>query len=226
MTRRLVLLAPILLAGCAKFPDTGVAVNDTRMIFRMTVAGTLRSDYVYIVAINASNDLNPTTVGPQPIVTYPSSNGFVAGGVTHFVRWDPLQSRAYLLYRFTDPNLVSFREVAIPITSVDVGAGGRTLQFELSTLQLADTPALAAQLQSLQVNFLTRNRVSLASGQGTVFDALGDTRLASEVNQYIRIPLVTSGVYDNSRFNLLEPSGDTPDPDLDITDFSVEVRRQ
>ncbi len=214
------------LAGCAKFPGTAAA-DDTRVAFRLTVAGRVRSDYVYIVAIRASEDPNPDSPGPTPVVTYPSANGFVAGQATHYVRWDPLQSRAYLLYRFTDAGLTSWREVGVPINQVDVvGDGPKTLGFELSTRQLADTVAGAGLLQSLQVNFLTMNKTAQQSGSGRVIDALGDTRLASDVNQFVRIPLTTSGLYDNTRFNLLEPTGDTPDPDLDISDWSVEVRRQ
>ena len=76
------------------------------------------------------------------------------------------------------------------------------------------------------------NRVSQSSGTNRVIDALGDTRLASEINNYVKIPLTTSGTYDNSRFNLIEPTSadnlttDCPDPDLDIVDWSIEVRRQ
>ncbi len=219
--------------GCAKFPETSDAQNDTRLVFRFTLAGQVRSDYVYIVGLRTSEEPNPPGVGPQPVVTFPSSNGFIAGGATHFVRWDPLQSRAYVLYRFTDPSdgttaqgLTSWREVGIPINQIDVTQGGRTFQFELSTRQLSDTVDGAGTLQSVLVNFLTMNRIATQSGTGRVLDGLGDTRLASEINQFIRVPLVTSGTYDDTRFSDLEPEGDTPDPDLDIVDWSIEVRRQ
>lgn len=226
-------LLPLLVAGCAKFPDESNVQNDTRISFRFTVAGEIRPDYVYIVGLRVSEETNPIGVGPQPVVTYPSANGFVAGGATHFVRWDPLQSRAYVLYRFTDPSdgqtsegLTAWREVGIPITQTDVTTGGRTLQFELSTRQLADTVEGAGRLQSIQVNFLTANRIATQSGSNRIIDALGDTRLETEINQFVRIPLVTSGTYDDTRFNDLEPEGDTPDPDLDIVDWGIEVRRQ
>ena len=227
MTRRLLLLGALaLLAGCAKFPAGAAATNDTRLIFSMTVAGAVRSDYVYIVALRTSEDPNPDSPGPTPVVTYPSANGFVAGQATHYVRWDPLQSRAYILYRFSDTGLTAWREVGIPITQIDVaGDGAKKLGFELSTRQLADTVEGAGRLQSVQVNFLTMNKTAQQSGTGRVIDALGDTRLASEVNQFVRIPLTTSGIYDNARFNDLEPTGDTPDPDLDIADWSIEIRR-
>ena len=231
-------LLALALGGCAKFPEGGAAENDTRILFSMTVAGEVRSDYVYIVALRASEDANPQGRGPQPVVTYPSANGFVAGGATHFVRWDPLQSRAYVLYRFTDPStgegtdgnidgLTAWREVGIPITQTDVAVpGGRTIAFELSTRQLADTVASAGALQALQVNFLTANRIAAQSGSGRVYDGLGDTRTVAGVNQTILVLLNTSNTYSDSRSNDLEPEGDTTDPDLDIVDWTIEVRRQ
>ncbi len=219
------------LSGCAKFPD--VAQTDaTRVIFRFDVSREIRSDYVYIVAIRTSTDPNPDVNGPVPVVNYPAANGFVAGAPDYYVRWDPLQSRAYILYQFTQPDLTVWREVGIPITQVDVTPGGRTLQFELTVDQLAGNSASAgANLQALQVNFLTMNRISQSTGSGRVFDSLGDNRLISELNSFVRIPLATSGIYDNSRFSLLEPTSGTPseidcvDPDLDIVDWYIEVRR-
>lgn len=232
--RALGLASLVLLVGCAKFPEGVAPGGDTRILFSMTVAGEVRSDYVYIVAIRASEEINPAGIGPQPVVTFPSANGFVAGGTTHFVRWDPLESRAYILYRFIDPStgenpnegLTRFAQVGIPITQTDVAVpGGRTLAFELSTQQLSDTVASAEGLEALQVNFLTANRVAAQSGTGRVFDALGDTRSVAGVNQTILVRLNTSNTYSESRSSF-EPRGDTPDPDLDVVDWTVEVRRQ
>jgi hypothetical protein len=66
-----------------------------------------------------------------------------------------------------------------------------------------------------------------ASGSSRILDALGDTRQLLQLNQPVRIPLATSNLYDNARFANLEPiDSDCPDPDLDISDWSIEVRRQ
>lgn len=222
----------MIVAGCAKFPASGGTAGDTRLVFRMTIAGALRADYVYIVALRVSTELNPTTTGPIPVVIAPSANGFVTGNATHFVRWDSTQSRPYILYRFDDASdLVAYREVAIPINSLDTTVGGKTLGFELSTLQLAADATSAAALQSVQANFLTMNRLALQTSSGRIFDSLGDNRSASDQTQFVRVPLGTSGIYDNARFNLLEPPSDSPgttdvaDPDLDLVDWSIEVRR-
>jgi hypothetical protein len=214
------------LFGCAKFP-TGTVTDATRVIFRMQVRGEIRTDYVYIIAIRRSTDLNPTGDGPIPVIQFPTNNGFVAGNANYFVRWAP-ETRQYTLFRFTDSTLNFNTPVGVPINTIDVTPGSKTLGFELSLEQLVDTPNTSNQLQSLQVNFLTMNRIlDGSSGSSRIIDALGDTRQILELNQPVRIPLATSNLYDNARFGNLEPlDADCPDPDLDIADWSIEVRRQ
>lgn len=222
----LLLLSPLVLAGCAKFP--AVTVPDaTRVVFRMTVRGEIRPDYVYIVAIRPSLDLNPTGDGPIPVVSFPNPNGFVAGNVGYFVRWSP-DVQQYTLYRFDDASLTLFTPIGVPINTLDVTTGSRTIGFELSLEQLVTTPGTSNTLQSLQVNFLTMNRLLDASaGSSRIMDCLGNTNTILELNNPVRIPLATSSLYDNSRFSFLEPpEADCPDPDLDITDWSIEVTRQ
>jgi hypothetical protein len=66
-----------------------------------------------------------------------------------------------------------------------------------------------------------------SSGSTRIIDSLGNNQNLAEINSFVRIPLATSQVYDNSRFSFLEPStSDTNDPDLDIRDWSIEVRNQ
>jgi hypothetical protein len=225
--RRFFVLLPFLfLGGCAKFPTTAVG-DSTRVIFRMQMRGEIRSDYVYIFAIRTSTDLNPTGDGPIPVIQFPTNNGFVAGNADYFVRWSS-ESRQYTLYKFTDSTLNFNTPIGVPINTVDVSPGSRTLGFELSLEQLVATPGTSNQLQSLQVNLLTMNRIlDSSSGSSRIIDALGDTRRLLELNQPVRIPLATSAIYDNARFANLEPlDSDCPDPDLDISDWSIEVRRQ
>ena len=220
------LLVGLFLAGCAKSPLNPDG-DATRLIFRMSVDGQVRSDYVYIFAIRTSTDLNPTTDGPLPVVAFPTNNGFLTGNANYFVRWTP-ETRQYTLYKFTDSSLSFFNAVGIPLNSLDVTAGSKTLGFELSLNQLADTVADANALQSIQVNLLTMNRLlDPSSGSSRIIDSLGNNQNISEINSFVLIPLVTSQVYDNARFSFLEPTtSDTNDPDLDIRDWSVEVRNQ
>jgi hypothetical protein len=223
---RLFLLAvlTILVTGCAKFPQTGVLPETRRLVFRMTMNREVNPNYVYIVALRPSMDPNPTEQGPVPVVGPPWGNGFVAGTVTHFVRWDPVQSPNYIIWAFRDENLIEYFQIGVPINYVDVLPGGRTIQFEIDLRQIAPSLEAALAFQSLQVNFLTMDRVP-QGGTGTkTWDALGDSRLPSELNQWVTIPLRTAGLYDNARFQQLEPPNDVADPDLDIVDWSVEVR--
>ncbi len=229
-------LAGVVCAGCAKFPVNGT--TDARHVtFRFRVAGQIRPDYVYIVAIRTSTDLNPDTInGPIPVITYPNANGFVAGQPTHFILYDPTLARPFIIRRFlptTDPgnpvDLTKWTDVGVPINYGDVGAGTRELTFEITLDQIADNHAAALLLRTLQVNILTMNRVSTGTGTGRIIDSLGDNRTVNGINQFIKIPLNSSRIYDNQFFNLLEPPSDAPssidclDPDLDLTDFSVEV---
>ncbi len=212
---------------CAKFPANGAANGTKRVIFTMTLAQPINPNYVYMIAMHASTDANPTTQGPIPVISQPWGNGFVAGTVDLFVRWDPLTSPNYLIYRFKDANLTQYFQVGTPINSTPVNSGDNRIQFELDINQIASSTAVAPTLQSLQVNFLTMDRVPQGSDSGgKTYDALGNTQLPSQINDFVVIPLNRSAVYNNSTFANLEPSGDTPIPALDITDWSVEVRTQ
>ncbi|MBI3721160.1 MAG: hypothetical protein HY248_01290 [Fimbriimonas ginsengisoli] len=224
MRRLLLGLVVLCLGGCAQFPSGGVGAGAKRLVFTMTVAGVINENEVYIVALRPSRDASPIDIGPEPVIAPPWGNGFVAGNCTHFVRWDPLASPKYTLYQFQDALLTQFFAIGTPVNVVDVTTGGKTLQFELDLNQLAATPQDAALLQSIQVNFLTMDHIPQGSTGSKNWDALGDSRLPSGINQWVTIPLTSSGLYNNQRFNGLEPTGDAPDPDLDIADWSVEVR--
>lgn len=224
----LLLLAALSIApGCAKFPADGAAGTTTRVIFTMKVAGKINSNYVYLVAMHPSQDANPTTQGPIPVISQPWGNGFVAGTVDLFVRWDPLTSPTYIVYRFQDPNLIQYVQVGVPVTYTTINPGDTTIQFSLDINQIASSLAEVPLLKSMQVNFLTMDRVPQGNDPGSKFyDALGNTLDPAHINDFVIIPLDRAGVYNNTRFNNLEPSGDTPDPDLDMVDWSVEVRIQ
>ncbi len=224
-------LLPLLLAGCAKFPATPDA-QATRIVFTLEVDGKIRTGredgsfglpYVYMVAINTSTQDNPTTTGPVPVIAPPWGNGFVAGDATYFVWWDPTQATEFTLYQFKDQLLTQWIPVGAPIAFTQTVQGTKQLRFELSINQLAATPADAANLKSLQINFLTMDRIP-QSGTDKFWDALGDGTIATSINSPVTIPLRTSGIYDNQRANNLEPRGDQAIPDLDIVDWSVEVR--
>lgn len=226
MTRWLRLIPLLALAGCAKLPDTATGGASTRLAFTITLAREVNPNYVYMVALRPSTDDNPTEQGPIPVIAPPWGNGFVAGTVTHFVSWANVQSPRYLLYRFRDALLIDYFALGAPVNYVDVLPGGKELRFEIDLTQIAPDAATAALYRSLQFNILTNDRIPQGAAGSKVWDALGDGRLASEINTPITISLRNSRTFDNAGFLNLEPNGDVADPDLDIVDWKVEVRRQ
>src|SRR5579872_1474366 len=121
MTRALWGLAAgfaLMLGGCAKFPTGTAGTNAKRVVFTMTVAQALNPNYIYIVALNPSTLLNPTTQGPVPVIAPPWGNGLVAGGCTYYVQWNPNLSPAYQIFQFTDATLNNVVQTGSPITYV------------------------------------------------------------------------------------------------------------
>lgn len=219
--------------GCAKFPSQPGPVADKLLIFRMRVDRRIRTGedpgdagqpYIYMVAIRPSTSTNPIEQGPIPVIAPPWGNGFVAGNVTHFVWWNPQQFPRYSLYKFQDPLLNTYSIVGVPVNFREVAPGDKEIYFEIKLSQLEPVPEVAAQIETLQVNFLTMDRIP-QTGTTKFWDAIGDGRIPSEINDWLLIPLRTSAIYQNSDNNV-EPRGDQADPDLDIVDWSVEVRIQ
>ncbi|MDI9636677.1 hypothetical protein QPK87_09670 [Kamptonema cortianum] len=220
------------LGGCAKFPDNPIGAGGKRLVFKLTVQGKLRTGqgagqtglpYVYIIALNLSNDDNPTTQGPIPIVV-PGGNGMVAGDATHFILWDPLASPQYKIFKFRDSTLAEWFQIGIPVNYVPTAEGDRTMQFEIDLSQLV--PVLdVPNLKSVQVNYLTMNNTN-TSGSGRIWDALGDANIPTQVNAPFTFRLNASRVFNNLNQGNIEPVGDSLDPDLDLSDWEVEVRIQ
>ncbi|MBX3113524.1 MAG: hypothetical protein KF836_03070 [Fimbriimonadaceae bacterium] len=228
----LVGLMVLCVAGCAKFPSGGVIGDTKRLVFRMRVDGQLRTGqgagqsglpYVYIIALNVSTEDTPTTTGPIPIVV-PGGNGMVDGTVTHFILWNPLASPQFQIYKFRDATLNEWFQTGIPVNYTPTNEGDREFTFEIDLSQLVAAVDVPNQ-QSVQVNFLTMNNTN-TSGGGRIWDALGNANIPSQVNSPLTVRLNSSQIYNNQNQIITEPQGDTVDPDLDIVDWSVEVRIQ
>jgi hypothetical protein len=259
MKRFALLAAALVCASCAKFPDTGPGAQFTRVTFRLKVAGRINTNqdddfryYIYDVAIRATPEVNPEDqFAPVPVVASNNPNGRMAGSPTHFVEFDslnPQSAEPFVLYRFatqqevpnpSDPtnpiNLNSWtRSTRGRITNFqDLDSDPSVLQFDIFVNQLADTDDAARLLNSLQVNFLTMSRLATNGGEGPrVIDSIGDNRVPSEFNRYIKIDLRQDGVTNNTSgiTSGIEPSEDlypsgVTEPDLDIVDWSIEVHR-
>lgn len=220
----------IVLFGCAKFPSVSTNNFTKRLVFSMRVDTRLRTGleeggnglpYVYIVALRLSTDPSPTDSGPIPVVV-PGGNGFVAGIATHYVLWNPLASPAFQIWKFNDATLNESSFIGVPLNYQPVQVGDNVLQFEIDLSQLipiADVPTI----QSVQVNFLTMNNTN-TSGGGRLWDALGDGGDVTQINSYFTIQPNAAITYTNASTGSLEPQGDVTDPELDIVDWSIEVR--
>jgi len=228
----ILLLAALVASGCAKFPQTGSGTFTKRLIFTMQVDGQIRSGqapgqlglpYVYIVALRLSTDPAPIDDGPIPVVV-PSGNGFVAGNATHYITWNPLASPQFQIWQFRDSTLNEAFAIGVPINSQPFQEGDRTLQFEIDMSQLVPA-ADVDTIQSIQANFLTMNNTN-TSGGGRLWDALGDARIPTLINSYFTFQPRSSQTFNNDNQGQIEPRGDCPDPDLDLTDWAIEVRIQ
>ncbi len=177
--------------------------------------------YVYVIAIRVSTDPNPPDTGPIPVVV-PSGNGIVAGNCTHFILWNPLASPQFQIYQFEDSSLNEWFQTGVPINYVNITPGDDVLTFEIDLSQLV--PAVdVPTIQSIQVNFLTMNNTN-TSGGGRLWDALGDGAIPGEINSYFTFQPNSAFTYTNANTGSIEPQGDVVDPDLDIVDWSIEVR--
>jgi len=222
--------AVLLCIGCAKFPDSGTSDFTKRLLFTMTVDSQLRTGleeggtgfpYVYIFAIRLSTEVSPIDEGPIPVVI-PSGNGFVAGNATHYILWNPLASPSYQIWEFEDETLNSSVQTGVPISFTPIEQGDKTLQFEIDLSQLVPVAEVDG-VRSIQVNFLTMNNTN-TSGGGRLWDALGNGDIPTEINSYFTFQPNFSQTYTNLNTGEIEPQGDVVDPDLDIVDWSVEVR--
>ncbi|MCC7229405.1 MAG: hypothetical protein IT203_03360 [Fimbriimonadaceae bacterium] len=236
------LIVGLLLAGCAKFPGSGATGNNTRVKITMTVAGVIKPNYIYVVAVRWAKANPPfdQNRGPIPVIASPWGNGIVAGRANIMMRWDAFQSPNYQLFRFTDPipdnqfptdgvaYLTQNVPIGIPLDYTDLVANGKTLEFTLDMSQIAPSTAEIPQIRSLQINFLTMDRVPQGNDNGSKFwDALGNGSSPSEIDNFLTIPVDRNGSYSNASNpdNFTEPQGDVPDPDLDIVNWTVQVIR-
>jgi hypothetical protein len=201
----------------------------------MKVAGHIRNGlqegeqppYVYMVAVNPTVEL-PTVQGPISVIGAPWGNGMVEGNATHFIRYFiGFQPYPYTVYRFPTPDLLFPVAVGTPVSTLDPGTNGDTIQFEIDLSQVLPSGVTDPNtLNYMQLNFLTMNRIPAPNDTGSkIWDALGDGRDPNGVNEFIRIPLNASRIWTNTDFQDIEVQGDCVDPNLDIVSWSVEVRK-
>jgi hypothetical protein len=232
MKTRLLLISLLLAAliGCAKLPESGGGDSTVRVLFRWTTDGEIVNGqgagggglpYLYFIVLNLSKDANPITQGPIP-VTASGGNGYVAGDATHMILWDPLRSPEFSLWKFQDEELLTITEIDIPVNYRSVQTGDRTFEVEIDLSQLV--PGEVDDIKNIQVNFLSMNRLSTSGGGTRDWDALGDSRVAGEVNSPFTFSTLFSRLYSDAIEGDIEPAGDALDPGVDFVDWEIEVR--
>jgi hypothetical protein len=203
----------------------------------MTVSGTINPNYFYFVVFNNVNDSHGTN-GPEPVIAPPWGNGFVAGAATSYVEYTPTQpGDGYLIYKFNGSTLQQSVPQGAPSQDTPVSAGRDTIQFQIPVADLATSTVSASTTNYIQVNFIATNRIPVNPEDTSPkeFDALGDSHPGTgQLNDYITIPTTQSNSYSSSSTND-EPTGDEEvtngsggyspinDPDVDISDWSIQV---
>lgn len=186
---------------------------------------------------------------------FATGSGAQAGGFTDFVRFDSFQpgNNGYSLYHVVgDPNRSTFVNEGSPISTtrpdINDPRTGKQLQFQIDLSQIVTdsngTPlpseqavAGAQSIRFLQMNIISTDVVptDLATAITKQVDSLGDTRTSTGQSSFVILDVSQNRVYRNRDFIgqfSFEPSDDdvfgttTPDPSLDLVDWSVEVRQQ
>lgn len=227
MTRRmLIALLFLLLGGCARFPETGLAVSK-RLVVEFRVAGKIRADYYYFILIDNNNDPLGTD-GPIPPVAPPwGGNGFATGSFQRFVEYNgALPLNGFVLYKVLDPDrLQVFQSLGLPLEA-SISADGKSMRVVIDFASLALDGQDPAEIKVLQINIIATDRTPKDPNDTSLkmWDALGDSRQFP--NAYLTLMTDADRVLRNADTNL-EPAGDVVngnDPDLDIVDWQIEVR--
>lgn len=212
-------LSAAVISGCARFPDDATPVTGKRLIITMNVAGEIDPNYHYYVAFDTSGSVTP---GPLPVVGPPWGNGWGTGNITNYVVYDQLQPQGgYGVYRIVPgTNLLGSVYVGPPISSMTPPAGANQLRFTIDIGQLATDTLPAADINVININFITTDVVPLDPNYPgpKYYDGLG-----AQGNNFLTISVVTNQTYTNSQSNVEGP-GDVPIPNLDIIDWTIEVQ--
>ena len=220
LLRPLLVLLLLLPTGCAKSPSSGSTspVSGPQIIVTMTVAGNINPNYYYYILFNVNNTPGPnntSVTGPVPVVATPYGNGYAAGAFTNYVEYNSgLPGGANFNYFVVDPTLFNSQPLGVG-RLVQHNAAGSTLTFQLPLAYLATSTVTAAQINSLQINFIATNVVPV-NGQNIAtakyFDTLYPPQQAG--NSYVQIitrdsngTLLTKN-YTNIDSGVNESSGD------------------
>jgi hypothetical protein len=217
------LLVGLAATGCARYPTEIIGQQYNLLIMDLTVSGDINPNYYYYWAI----DTTAGDEGPLPVIQGPFfGNGWGTGSITHYVEFTNNQFR---VFRFdpemepqenTEPQEINVVELGPPYNSFQ-RADGLRVELDLDTLKKdpADPP-----LRSVHLNFITVNVLVLPGDlppADRAYDGLGPTG-----NNYLRnVSLQEERPISNAQGGFsYEAANDTDVPDIDLTDWRVEVR--
>jgi len=206
-------LGVAMLQGCARSPAGGFSPGPRRqLIVTMVLAERLRSAYHYFIAIDTDGDPGD---GPVPLIATPSTpippTGFPiiisdSDVPPQFIVW--LSTGIFRQYR---------NQILIgPPFLAQVSADGKTITVTIDLDQVSTTA------ETLDVNLVTAD--SLIPSDDPLlpinYDGLGPSG-----NSYLAgIPVTQSGRFDNDSSAVPEGAGDAAEPELDIIDWTIEVK--
>ena len=246
-------LLPLTLS-CARIPPGSTGNTGRLLKVTFSVRGQIQPTgaavpYHYFVLINRVD--TPSEAGPVPVVTRPWGNGFAAAsqvnsqGFVGFVLYDAFQGTGgYGVYSLQIPGsttllrpdtlgFASFSglRVGVPNNYVTPQAGENTLTFQIDLGQLPKSDAAYLQVNILATNSLPQG----ADDAPKYWDALGDgaNGAPGTLNAWVTLPIAQNAIRTNAE-TLIEPSSPdvrdrdlttiVPDPNLDITEWQIELR--
>lgn len=223
----LIVLIP--LAGCAKFPGSGFSSFTKRLVLTVRIEGTVQfgqngTQYIYVIPLRLSKDLNPID-GPKPVLSgIGSQNGIVTGACTDYILCDLSNPNPYQIYHFQDTTLTAATLVGFANAKT---SSGSTLSCEIDLSQVVPLSDVDL-IQTVQANFFAMDKRALGGGSHS-FDALGNSRSSSEINRFLQFDLRSSRKITNTQTQIEPPNNDVnggDNPDLNFIDWSVEILLQ
>lgn len=216
------------LMGCAKFPTTAPTTGK-QLVITLRVKGRINPvDEAdpsirrhYFIAIDNDNNQN---TGPWAAVFPPyGGNGWVTSanavqsvGLTSFLQYDAENPGGYIYNVLPGSYFLNTSAVQPPIRS-EILDSGSTLRVIIDFSQIATTAIPAADIQELDINFITTNMLTVSDQiiPDRQWDALGPSG-----QNYVTVDTRTDRTYSGE--NLDGPT--VTDPDLQIDYWSIEVQ--
>ncbi len=229
-----ILAAGFMLSGCASSPASPPKTGN-QLEIEFSLAGEFApqdsldpgiSRYYFIAIDNdgVSETFPLPVAGPSG--AYGWGNGWGTSdkaseskGITGYLRYDSANDPANWYDIIPGSKLLSSGPPQSPV-SWDILNNGKTLRAVIDFSQLATAAVPEASITGLQINLICTNSIPTDPNDpapGRKWDALG----FKTERDYIDADTTRSYTYTGA-----DPEGDVSDPDLDITDWQVTIKRE